>query len=115
MAAVNRALSRHSGESLLIPVAAAGEFLDGAFMVSKARAQEALHLLRGRLVVSSDLGIAERYGSLVTDLRKKNLLKGRSQNDLWISATAVSRGARLLTRNERHFSGIEGLTILAYG
>ena len=114
-APVNQALIRHAAESLLIPVAAAGEFLDGAFMVSEERVQEALRLLRGRQVVQSDLEIAERYGDLVARLRKQNLLAGRSQNDLWISATAISRGARLLTRNTRHFSDIVGLELLKYG
>ena len=114
MALVNRALAGHAEESLLIPVAAAGEFLDGACMVSEARVQDALRMLRGRQVVNGDLEIAEKYGSLVTRLRREKLLAGRSQNDLWISATALSRGARLLTRNARHFSGIFGLELLSY-
>ena len=114
-APVFRTLEKYQAEVLLVPAAAAGEFLDGAFMVSAERVQDALLLLRGRQVVASDLAIAEKYGQLAADLRKRNSLAGRSQNDLWISATAVSRGAKLMTRNPKHFSGIPGLELLVYG
>ena len=114
-APVFRTLEKHQAEVLLVPAAAAGEFLDGAFMVSAERVQDALLLLRGRQVVASDLAIAEKYGQLAADLRKRNSLAGRSQNDLWISATAVSRGAKLMTRNPKHFSEIPGLELLVYG
>lgn len=113
-APVNRALISHGAETLIVPAAAAGEFLDGAGMVSPARVQEALSLLRRRNVVPSDLDTAEHYGSIASSLRKARKLDGRSHNDLWIAATAKCRGARLLTRNPKHFHAVEGLGIIGY-
>ena len=69
-APVNRALLAHGAETLIVPAAAAGEFLDGAAIVSPARVQEALFLLRRRNVVPSDLDTAEHYGSTAGRIRK---------------------------------------------
>ena len=113
-APVNRALISHGAETLIVPSAAAGEFLDGAAMVSPARVQEALSLLRRRNVVPSNLDTAEHYGSIASSLRKARKLDGRSHNDIWIAATAKCHGARLLTRNPKHFQAIEGLGIVGY-
>lgn len=113
-APVNHALLAHGSETLIVPAAAAGEFLDGAAMVSPARVQEALFLLRRRKVIPSDLDSAEHYGSIASSLRRARKLEGRSHNDLWIAATAKCHGARLLTRNPKHFQPIEGLTIIGY-
>lgn len=114
-APVNRALLRRSGELLAVPAAAAGEFLDGAAMVSEQRVQEALELLRRRRVVPADIGVAEHYGAIVSALRRRKSLARRSQNDLWIAATARSLGASVLTRNADDFSGISGLHVIGYG
>ena len=113
-APVNRALLAHGAETLIVPVAAAGEFLDGAAMVSPARVQEALALLRRRNVVPSDLDTAEHYGSIASSLRRERKLDNRSHNDLWIAATAKCHGARLLTRNPKHFQAVDGLDIIGY-
>lgn len=113
-APVNRALISHGAETLIVPAAAAGEFLDGAAMVSPARVQEALFLLRRRNVVSSDLDTAEHYGSIASVLRRARKLDSRSHNDIWIAATAKCHGARLLTRNPKHFHTIEGLAVIGY-
>jgi predicted nucleic acid-binding protein len=114
-APVTRALLAHAGEELVVPAAASGDFLDGAAMVSEARVQEALRLLRTRRQAAIDLHVAEQYGRLVSALRKAKSLAGRSHNDLWIAATARSVGARVLTRNAAHFAGIPGLDVLGYG
>jgi predicted nucleic acid-binding protein len=113
-AAVNRALLRMGGESLTIPVAAAGEFLDGAASVSEDRLQQAFMLLRQRRIIATTLEIAGHYGRITSQLRTARLLAGRSHNDLWIAATARALGARLLTRNPRDFAGIDGLEVLGY-
>ena len=86
-APVNRALIAHGAETLIVP-AAAGEFLDGAAMVSETRVQEALFFLRRRNVIPADLDVAEHYGSTASALRKARKLDGRSRNDIWIAATA---------------------------
>ena len=113
-APVNRALLAHGAETLIVPAAAAGEFLDGAAMVSPARVQEALFLLRRRKLVGTSLDVAEHYGRIASSLRKIRKLEGRSHNDLWIAATARCHGARLLTRNPKHFQAIEGLAVIGY-
>jgi predicted nucleic acid-binding protein len=113
-APVNRALISHGAETLIVPAAAAGEFLDGAAMTSPARVQEALFLLRRRNVVSSDLDTAEHYGRIASSLRRVHKLDGRSHNDIWIAATAKCHGARLLTRNPKHFHAVEGLAVIGY-
>lgn len=113
-APVNRALLAHGAETLIVPAAAAGEFLDGAAMVSTARVQEALFLLRRRNVIPSDLDTAKHYASIASSLRRDRKLEGRSHNDLWIAATAKCHGARLLTRNPKHFHAIESPDIISY-
>jgi predicted nucleic acid-binding protein len=112
---VNRALLAHAAETLIVPVAAAGEFLDRAAMVSPVRFQQALKLLRLRRVVPADLELAREYGRLVSDLRQRKLLTGKSHNDLWIAATARIHGAALLTRNPADFRGIPALEVIGYG
>jgi len=114
-AAVNRALLAHGAEELVVPFAAAGEFLDGASSVSEQRFQEALSLLRRRRIIGAGLDVAGRYGRIASTLRKSKKLAGRSHNDLWIAATANHLGARVLTRNPEHFRGIDGLEVVAYG
>lgn len=114
-APVNRALLTHGAEILIVPAIAAGEFLDGAAMVSEQRFDESLGILRRRRVVGADLETAQHYGRIVAFLRRKKDLAGRSQNDLWIAATARCYGARVLTRNAADFERIPGLEVLGYG
>lgn len=113
-AAVNRALLSHGGETLIVPATVAGEFLDGAAMVSDHRFEEALEILRRRQVVSADLETAWHYGRLVARMRQAGRLAGKSQNDLWIAAAARAHGARLLTRNAADFESVPGLEVLGY-
>lgn len=114
-APVNRALLAHGADILIVPAIAAGEFLDGAGMVSERRFDESLELLRRRRVIGEELETAQHYGRIVTCLRRRGSLAGRSQNDLWIAATARCHGARLLTRNVTDFEGIPELEVLGYG
>lgn len=84
-------------------------------MVSLVRFQQTLKLLRLRRVVPADLELAREYGRLVSDLRQRKLLAGRSHNDLWIAATSRIHGAVLLTRNPADFRGIPALEVIGYG
>jgi len=113
-APVNQALLAHSSEDLIVPVIAAGEFLDGAAMVSDQRFMQGLAVLRRRKVVHLDLGTAEHYGRIVSALRQQKKLKGCSPNDLWIAACARHHGARLMTRNLKHFESVSGLEVVGY-
>ena len=114
-APVNRALIAHGAESLIVPAVAAGEFLDGAAMVSEQRVSEALEVLRRRRVVGADLETAQQYARIAAQLRRDKSIAGRSQNDPWIAATARCHGARVLTRNAGDFRGIHGLDAIGYG
>lgn len=114
-AAVNRTLLALGAELLIVPVIAAGEFLDGAAMVSENLLRESMKWLGRRRVVGADMETARHYGKITAELRWRKLLPGRSQNDLWIAATALSKGATLMTRNAADFEGIPGLTVLGYG
>ena len=84
-------------------------------MVSELRLQQSLVLMRSRTIVPITLEVAEVYGRFVSALRHAKTLSGRSQNDLWIAATARTSGARLLTRNPADFGRLPGLEILNYG
>lgn len=114
-APVNQALLKLGEEPMLVPAVVAGEFLDGAWMVSKERAAQAMRLLRTRRVCGIDLDTASIYGRLVARLRREKKLGGRSQNNLWIAASAISAGATILSRNPADFDGIEGLEVRGYG
>jgi predicted nucleic acid-binding protein len=114
-APVNRALLTQGAQTLIVPAVAAGEFLDGAAMVSEQRFDESLGILRRRRVVSADLETAQHYGRIVAFLRRGRHLAGRSQNDLWIAATARCHGAMVLTRNACDYEGIPDLEVLGYG
>lgn len=114
-APVNRALIAHGAESLIVPAVAAGEFLDGAAMVSERCVSEALEVLRRRRVVGADLETAQPYARIAAQLRRDKSLAGRSQNDLWIAATARCHGARVLTRKAGDYRGIHGLDAVGYG
>ncbi|MEX1118069.1 MAG: type II toxin-antitoxin system VapC family toxin, partial [Terrimicrobiaceae bacterium] len=113
-APVNAVLLGNSGEELIVPAIAAGEFLDGACMVSAERFQGALQILKQRRVVAADLETAGHYGHIVSRLRKEKRLAEKSINDLWIAATARRHGANLLTRNVSDFEGIPALEVVGY-
>lgn len=113
-APVNRTLLAHSGEACIVPVIAAGEFLDGARMISEERFQQSILWFRSRKVVPITFETAAGYGRIVSFLRKNTRLCGPSQNDLWIAATAKEHGAILMTRNKGDFEGIPGLEVVGY-
>ena len=82
--------------------------------MSPERLQQSLHFLKLFRVGVVDVETAMRYARIVAMLRGTGGLTGRSKPDLWIAAWALQHGARLATRNERHFRGIEGLGLVAY-
>ena len=75
-APVNQALIKLGGEPMLVPAVVAGEFLDGAWMVSRERAEQAMRLLRTRRVCGIDLETATIYGRLVARLRGRGSSRG---------------------------------------
>ncbi len=107
-------IANYPGEDFAVPAHAAGEFLEGGAAVSERRQEESLQFLR--LFRIGDMGIetALLYARLVTQLRRRSALAGRSKPDLWIAAWAVQHAAPLATRNTRHFDGIDGLELIRY-
>jgi tRNA(fMet)-specific endonuclease VapC len=64
-------------------------------------------LIRGRIVLSCDLGTAYQYGKIKMELRQKG--RPIPDNDLWIAAMAVQHDLTLATR-DGHFGNVDGLS-----
>lgn len=107
-------LRNAAGETFAVPAHAAGEFLEGAACISQERFQEALVFLAPFNIGTMSLETAKRYASAVSDLRGRSLLQGASKPDLWIAAWALEHGARLATRNRKHFENVPELHLIAY-
>jgi predicted nucleic acid-binding protein len=107
-------LAQNPTEVFAVPVAAAGEFLEGAAFISASRFAEALRFLALFEVGLASLETARRYAQIVADLRRRKLLAGASKADLWIAAWAVEHQAALATQNAKHFRHVEGLRLIPY-
>ena len=107
-------LTENRGEAFAVPVAAAGEFLEGAAYLSSSRFQEGLFFLRQFAPGNLTIETARHYADIVANLRRKNQLAGTSKFDLWIAAWAVEHNAELATRNVRHFEHVPELKIISY-
>lgn len=97
-----------------MPAHAAGEFLEGGAAISGERLADSLRFLRLFRVGVVDMETAAGYATIVASLRAGPGLSGRSKPDLWIAAWAVQHGARLATRNVRHFAQIDRLELIEY-
>jgi len=109
-----RLLRECAGEVFAVPVTAAGEFLEGAAVVSEERLRDSLAFLRMFELGDVTLDTAVRYAEAVAHLRRAELLTGSSKHDLWIAAWAMAHQARLATRNVRHFQHVPGLNLVSY-
>lgn len=69
-------------------------------------------LLRPYEIIDIDHNIAWTYGQLSKELRNKGTKIG--DNDLWISATALTLEHAILTRNQKHFDLIPNLKVVTY-
>ena len=105
-------LAAHPGEEFAVPAQAAGEFLEGGASVSPERLEQSLAFLRLFRIGEVGVETAHRYALIVSDLRRKPALAGRSKPDLWIAAWAIQHGAPLTTRNTKHFGDIPGLELM---
>jgi len=103
-----------SVDEILVPATVLGELHAGFERGSRRQANRAqLDTFLGqpgvhRLVV--DEGVAERYGSLVCQLSRAGT--PLPTNDIWIAASAMECGARLVSY-DTHFASIPGLLVLA--
>ena len=66
--------------------------------------------LPGIQIAAPGQDVAERYGYLVRDLRRQGT--PFPTNDLWIGATALETGARLVSYDV-HFQHVPGLIVIA--
>ncbi len=103
-----------SVDEILVPVTVLGELYAGFELGSRRQAnceQLAMFLSQpgvDRAVV--DDGVAERYGSLVSQLSRAGT--PIPTNDIWIAAAAMECGARLVSY-DAHFASVPGLLVLA--
>lgn len=109
-----RLLAENRGEDFAVPAHAAGEFLEGGASASSDRLAESLRFLRVFRVGEVSVETALRYARIVSGLRRASALGGRSKPDLWIAAWAVEHSAPLVTRNVKHFEGVNELRLMAY-
>jgi len=108
-----KALSRFSDEAFVVPVHAAGEFLEGAAYVSEQRLREGREFLAMFRAGEMTSDTALLYATAVAALRRKDELAGVSTFDAWIAAWATQHGAAVLTTNERHFKRFAGVRVVS--
>lgn len=109
-------LQRYLEEAELIhlPTIVLGELYAG-FCLGSRYAENCSDLevfleLPGVRITPPDQGVAERYGYLVRDLRQQGT--PLPTNDLWIAATALETGTRLVSY-DAHFQHVPGLIVIA--
>lgn len=61
-----------------------------------------------------DMETAVHYAQIVSHLRLRSSLSGRSKPDLWIAAWAVQHAAARATRNAMHFEDLPNLVVIGY-
>lgn len=107
-------LENNRAERFVVPSHAAGEFLEGGSAISKERFRACRDFLSLFEIGVIDLDTAEKYATIVADLRRRSLLEGVSKADMWIAAWALHHGGTLVTRNRKHFDSVRNLEILDY-
>ena len=107
-AAANRNLS------LGLPWVVLGEFWHGATRAGHDPAEVSGFLSLGRALLEMEK-VIPAYARLCARLQDAPTWQQIGQNDLWIAACCFAWDKPLLTRNIRHFSGIEGLRLQVLG
>lgn len=101
-------------EWVLMPSIVLGELAAGFEMGSRRELNyegiDAFLDVAGTYLIPVDRDIAERYGALVKGLKEAGT--PIPTNDIWIAATALEQGARLVTY-DTHFEAIPGLLVLS--
>ena len=97
-----------------VPTIVLGELYAGFFLGSRGAEScselKAFLELPGVQITPPGQEVAERYGYLVRDLRQQGT--PIPTNDLWIAATALETGARLVSY-DTHFRHVPGLIVIA--
>jgi tRNA(fMet)-specific endonuclease VapC len=101
-----------NADLLIVPVVVLGELHAGFEAGSRVKENEArlTSFLESPGVRIQDVtwDIARRYAILINELRRKGT--PIPTNDIWIAATALESGARLITY-DAHFKSIPGLIV----
>ena len=100
-------------DTVYVPATVLGELYAGFQLGQRARNNvdelERFLELPDVLIQDTDQEVAQRYGLVVRDLRDKGT--PIPTNDIWIAASALATGARLLTL-DAHFAAVPGLAVL---
>ena len=103
-----------SVDEILVPATVLGELHAGFELGSRRQANceklSAFLKQPGVACLAIDEGVAERYGSLVSQLSRAGT--PIPTNDIWIASAAMECGARLVTY-DAHFGAVPGLIVLA--
>lgn len=85
-----------------------GELYAGAHLSARRtfNASEVRRICAELPVLEWDFEIADHYGRIQAGLRRKG--HPIPQNDIWIAATAIRHGMKLITL-DRHFTAVDGL------
>ncbi len=107
-------LVAHPTEEFVVPVHAAGGFLECGAAVSPERLEQSRAILKLFRIGLIGCETALQYASLVAQLRRGSALSGRSKSDLWIAAWAIQHGCPLVTGDKIHFRDIPDLELVSY-
>lgn len=102
-------LERHQRDRLLITPTVLGEVAAGLEDEGRERWDRFLQPFR---VLEINREVCWQYSRIFRHLRDNGLLIGT--NDLWIAATARAYDLPLVTRNEKHFGRVPGLSVVSY-
>jgi predicted nucleic acid-binding protein len=110
-------LREHSDTDFALSAITASELLHGVHRADsrerRSRREAFVETLLSRLpVIAFDLIAARAHAGLWAELAARGAVIGA--HDLLIAATAISRGLDVVTRDERSFPRIPGLTVLQW-
>ncbi len=104
----------NSGKSIGLPWVVLGEFWHGATRAGHEPGRVKAFLEIG-MPLTDAAPVIHSYSRICSRLQETGDYHGIGQNDLWISAVAISSRLPLVTRNLRHFGKIEGLNVEILG
>jgi tRNA(fMet)-specific endonuclease VapC len=112
----NRELTRmlEEADAIYVPSVVVGELFAGFYQGSRTRRNldelKDFFEVPGVEFIAATIPICDRYGLLVAELRRNG--KPIPTNDIWIAATALETGSRLLSY-DKHFDAVQGLMVYA--
>lgn len=102
-------LEKNAQTRFYITTTIAGELAAGT---SLAERQKWENFVAPFYILPQTREVCWQYGQAYRFLRENGLLIGA--NDLWIAATAIAHKLAVVTRNERHYRRVPGLSLQPY-